>query len=119
LEVAALSLISGGCCREIAFGISSYSAKKKEVYPGSEQYRWLSLFSVIESMRMGQQDAISRDYWSALGYDPTKKDELVQHIIASQRRGHGWQWMTQQQLLSGKEAAEPARDPSELRKDRK
>ena len=105
LEVAAMSLIAGGCCREIAFGISSYIAPGRETTPGSEQYRWLALFSVIESMRMAQADAISEEYWQALGYDAKKRTQLQEHITTSQHRGHGWNWITQPQLVSGDEAA--------------
>ena len=95
LEVAALTLISGGCCREIAFGISSYTSRGKDVEPGSEQYRWLSLFSVIEGLRMGHADRVEESYWRMLGYDAATRENLNKQIVASQRRGHGWQWMTQ------------------------
>ncbi|MFN8391062.1 MAG: hypothetical protein U0136_12300 [Bdellovibrionota bacterium] len=118
LEVAALTLISGGCCREIAFGISSYSATKKDIVPGSEQYRWLSLFSVIEAMRMGRVESISPELWSELGYTTTSQEELRQHIVASQRRGHGWSWLTQSQVLGGK-AADGGKDAKESKPSRK
>lgn len=95
LEVAALTLISGGCCREIAFGISSYSTRGRDVQEGTDQHLWLSLFSVIEGLRMGQGERVGEQYWRTLEYDAAKKDALNKLIVASQRRGHGWQWMTQ------------------------
>ncbi len=108
LEVAALTLISAGCCREIAYGISSYTAKGKDVEEGSEQYRWLALFAVIEGLRMGHADRVESRYWQMLGYDGAGREALNKQIIASQRRGHGWQWITQP-LLGGE--SEPAKEP--------
>jgi len=119
LEVAALSLISGGCCREIAFGISSYSLKGKEHIPGSEQEKWLALFSVIEGARMGQHTQLPPSLWGILGYDETQKENLNNFLVKAQRRGHGWLWITQPQLLNAEEGSVPARTPEEIRQSRK
>lgn len=95
LKVAALSLIAGGCSRDIAYGIASFSSKTKDVLPGTEQFRWLALFTVIEHLRMGRNDQITDEYWHELGYDPARRAELAEAIQQSQRRGHGWKWITQ------------------------
>lgn len=119
LEVAALSFISGGCCRDIAFGISSYSKKGKEQLLDSEQKKWLALFTVIEGSRMGQGAQLDGELWETLGYDAARKEELGALIVKAQRRGHGWQWITQPQLLSAEEKSGPAKTPQEIRQSRK
>lgn len=97
LKVAALSLIAGGCSREIAYGIASFSAKRVEVIPGTEQHMWLCLFSAIEHLRMSRTDQVTDEQWRVLGYDPARRTELLELITQAQRRGHGWRWITQPQ----------------------
>ena len=98
LEVAALALIAGGCSRDIAFGISAYNVRNKQIVPGTEQYRWLALFSIIEKLRMGRGEEVTEENWKELGYDTTSRADLNQTIDTIQRRGHGWSWLTQPQL---------------------
>lgn len=97
LKVAALSLIAGGCSRDVAYGIAAYSSKRNDVVPGTEQFMWLSLFSLIEALRMSRSEQVSEVTWKELGYDPAARAALVDVITQAQRRGHGWRWITQPQ----------------------
>ena len=118
LEVAALTLISGGCSREIAFGISAYASRNHEVPDDRDQFLWYSLFSVVEGYRMGQTDAVPEKCWEALGFTPARRGELFEHVMNSQRRGHGWHWLTEPQVMVHTEGDDKLRSPSEIRKKR-
>ncbi len=117
LEVAALALIGGGCCREVAFGISSYSSLHRDCVQGTDQYRWLSLFSIIEATRMGQAETVSPEHWRALGYDPAGQKALEEKIMNSQRRGHGWNWITQPTMGSAATPSQLLRRPAKKLED--
>ncbi|MCB0322172.1 MAG: hypothetical protein KDD69_01330 [Bdellovibrionales bacterium] len=108
LQVSALSLIAGGCNRDIAMGIAAFSKREGNLLPGSEQHRWFCLFSVIEQMRMGQLEQVTDEHWRTLGYDPAAKNDLLTRVQLVQRRGHGWRWMTQSLAAEG---GAPARKP--------
>jgi hypothetical protein len=85
-------------------GIAAYNDEQGSLIPGSEQHRWLALFSIIEKVRMGRQDEISDEHWRTLEYDPAAKNELFTRVQLVQRRGHGWRWVTQS--LSGDDSGE-------------
>ncbi len=115
LEVAALTLISGGCSREIAFGISAYAARGREAPEDHDQFLWFALFSIIEAYRMGQANEIPQRCWEVLGFTASRREELFQHVMNSQRRGHGWAWIAEPQV---KASEAPLMSPSEIRKKR-
>jgi len=118
LEVAALTLISGGCSREIAFGISAYASREHEVPDDRDQFLWYSLFSIVEGYRMGQTDTVPEKCWEALGFTPSRRGELFEHVMNSQRKGHGWNWMTEPQVMANTEGDSKLRSPLEIRQKR-
>lgn len=92
LQVAALALIAGGCSRDLAIGISTYSAAEKP--KDREQLVWLTSFGVIESLRMGKGNAIKKEDWKVLALnDPSLKADIIQVVQTTLRRGHGWNWL--------------------------
>lgn len=93
LQVAALSLVSGGCSRDIALGISAFSLPSEEIIPGSEQYKWLSIFSVLEHLRLNSMDQIPEDYWKSMGMNENQRKNLEQKTQQIFRKGHGFSWI--------------------------
>jgi hypothetical protein len=93
LQVAALSLVAGGFSKDIALGIAAYSLPAEELIPGTEQYNWLSLFSVLENLRINKLDSVPQDYWDNLGIDSDIREKIE---ISSQkvfRGGHKFNWI--------------------------
>lgn len=114
LQVTALSLIAGGCSRDIAMGIAAYNSSDKKVLPGTEQYLWLKLFTVIEEIRMGFQGNVTEEDWAVLEIPAGVQVEIAQRTRKIQRRGHGLRWITES-MSSADDGDAPPRSPEEIR----
>lgn len=95
LQVSAMALTAAGCSRDAAIGISSFSVQDKTIKRGSERYRWLAAFSIIEQLRMGSTENIRRSHWRALEYEKDSIDDLKARIQTLLRLGHSWGWVTE------------------------
>ncbi len=114
LQVTALTLIAGGCSRDIAMGIAAYHSGESKIPSGTEQYRWLRLFGAIERIRMGAQDEITEEEWALLEMPRAAQVELEKRVRTTQRRGHGWRWITQSLSELGGDDGLP-RSPEDIR----
>lgn len=114
LEVSAMSLISAGCSKEIAFGIASYSSGIEEDFPSPERLRWLALFSIIEHLRMNETEQISPQHWASLGCTKESRAIIEDEVTQAHRRGHGLNWLAEPQNSS---EASPAKDPLTIRQE--
>ncbi len=93
LQVAALSLIAGGCHSDIAIGISLFSGKRDDSTLDDEKSLWLATFSAIEHMRIGKFDNISPEILSRLGIIESDIPNLLTSIQLVFRQGHGLGWL--------------------------
>ncbi len=117
LQVAAVSLISGGCNHDIALGIATYNSTRRAIKIGSDQSRWLAAFDVVENLRMGRAAAVNASSWEELGFDETSKEYLNKLVSQLQRVGHGWRWMIK--ALTNMENEPPPKSPQEIREEKK
>ncbi len=110
LQVAALSLVAGGVSKDIALGVSAFSAPVYDVVGGSEQYRWLVLFTILENLRLNKVDAIPESYWGAIGVNGEKKESIIKSTQKVYRSGHKFNWILSPLTAMG--------DTSGIKKDR-
>jgi hypothetical protein len=105
LEVSALTLISAGCSREIAYGVAKFTTKYKETGDSEDssdmavrlQQFWSNVFRLIEYLRMGKTDLINQTLLDDLEISVSIEDLLNQTQIIF-RRGHGWRWIIERQV---------------------
>ncbi len=95
LQVSAMILSAAGCGRDSAFGTVSYaSSAARSIVANDEQLRWLSAFTIVESVRVNTPESVDAEYWQVLGLDnPESKDQLLSLAKKAIRRGHGWAWI--------------------------
>ena len=106
LQVAVMTLIAGGCHRNIAMGIASYS-KDSNAEKETERNIWVSGFRIIDSLRVGDFERLQDLDWDVLGFfDQVMQDQLFKDVQNMQRKGHGWRWVTNSFISAG-----PPREP--------
>lgn len=94
LQVSALTLVSAGCNRDMAFGISGFSSPGIVPLVG-EQLKWHSAFTIIESVRAGRRGRISDECWAELDLDEAERNAFLGRVEKLYRMGHGWRWMSE------------------------
>ena len=104
LEVAALTLISAGCSRDIAYGVANFSdntspADTSDFADPSDKLQlfWCNIFSLVEYLRMGKTDLITDALMDELEIG-ISVEMLLEQTQAIFRRGHGWRWMIERQV---------------------
>ncbi|HMO17927.1 MAG TPA: hypothetical protein PKA63_06145 [Oligoflexia bacterium] len=93
LQVAALSLVAGGCSKEIALGVAAFSLPSEEVAPGTEQYKWLTLFSILENIRLNRFENISKESWHSVGISTQAQASISKKTQNVFRKGHAFNWL--------------------------
>lgn len=93
LQVAALALVGGGCSKEIALGVSAFSLPSEEVIPGTEQHLWLTLFTVLENVRLNNIKNISPECWHTLEITQDGKEKIERKCQNIFRKGHSFNWL--------------------------
>jgi hypothetical protein len=95
LQVSAMMLSASGCGRDAAFGTVSYAYKDSAAkVENQEQLKWLSAFTLTESIRVGKVQEVDEKLWQTLGLiDQTSRDEILEHSKKAIRRGHEWGWL--------------------------
>jgi len=95
LQISAMTLSAAGCGREAAFGTVRYSSPTilGEV-SDTEQFHWLSAFTITECIRTNRQREIKDHFWESLGYVLGQdRGDLVAVTESMLRRGHTLSWI--------------------------
>lgn len=105
LEVSALTLISAGCSRDIAYGVANFSSQassSKSIDEFSDptenlQEFWCNVFKLVEYLRMGKTDLINQKLLDDLEV-ACSMDHLLTQTQNIFRKGHGWRWIIERQV---------------------
>lgn len=95
LQVSAMTLSAAGCGRDAAFGTVRFASpilQNEDL--NQEQLCWLSAFTVVEFLRVGEAKKVADRYWDALGYTLGQDRADLNEVSASLiRRGHSLTWI--------------------------
>ncbi len=95
LQISLLSLTAGGCSREAALGIAMSLNASTRPEPGSVCEQWLASYTIIEEIRIGNREKISKSHWSALGIESEDaKEKFFEDVDDLIKRNINWQWLT-------------------------
>ena len=95
LQVSAMTLSAAGCGREAAFGTVRYATPTlpSEV-SDTEQFHWLSAFTITECIRTGRTRDIKDHFWESLGYMIGQdRGDLIAVTESMLRKGHTIPWI--------------------------
>lgn len=95
LQVSAMVLSAAGCGRDAAFGTVRYATPTLgQGESDSEQFLWLSAFTITECIRTSRVHHIGDQYWEALGYMIGQdRGDLVAVTETMLRKGHTLPWI--------------------------
>ncbi len=93
LQVGALALISAGCNKQIASGISAFGISKEDIIFGTPQYDWMLYFQAIEKMRVGKIETLTTAELEYLGIGEEAKSRLQTMSQKAFRAGHNLEWL--------------------------
>jgi len=94
LQVSAMTLVAAGCGRSAAIGTACYSWAHDKVELGSEEYKWLAAFSLVENIRIGHSDRIAAEHWEAMNLVGERKVALWNELNRLKRLGTSWRWIS-------------------------
>jgi hypothetical protein len=95
LQVSAMVLSAAGCGRDAAFGTVRYATPTLgRGEADSEQFRWLSAFTITECIRTNRVHQVGDEYWEALGYMIGQdRGDLVAVTETMLCKGHTLPWI--------------------------